>query len=151
MAGEDVGQDAGEDRFSERTTAIVQEHREHRHATISHALPRTHSFPFQFDKSVCRSYCALGTILENYTFPVMAFSKLVRYEADGFAHYGDLQQIIDDEYVVQPLSGSPFESLQPTEERTIRVKKVSRFRSKSLRIAQKLKSSHELNLATKSD
>jgi hypothetical protein len=68
----------------------------------------------------------------------MAFNKLVRYEANGTAYYGDLQGLIDNEFVVRPLAGSPFEVLQTTKEPVVRVKQVGRLRPKPLRVAHKL-------------
>jgi hypothetical protein len=43
------------------------------------------------------------------------FKKLVRFEADGAAHYGELLEARDNEYFVQGLEGSPFEQLVPTD------------------------------------
>ncbi|KAL3442485.1 fumarylacetoacetate hydrolase family protein [Aspergillus insuetus] len=42
------------------------------------------------------------------------FKKLVRFEADGAAHYGELLEARDSEYLVQRLEGSPFEELIAT-------------------------------------
>jgi hypothetical protein len=67
----------------------------------------------------------------------MAFNKLVRYEANGTAHYGDLQEIVDNEFVVRPRTGSPFEVLRTTKEPVVRVKQVGRLQPKPLRVAHK--------------
>ena len=57
----------------------------------------------------------------------MAFNKLVRYEANGAARYGDLQEIVDNDFVIRPLAGSPFKVLQTTNQPTVRVKEVGRL------------------------
>jgi hypothetical protein len=45
-----------------------------------------------------------------------AFKKLVRFSAGSQAHYGDLVAVAGHKYTVRKLKGTPFTTLEPTEE-----------------------------------
>jgi hypothetical protein len=45
----------------------------------------------------------------------MAFQKLVRFELDGKASYGDLLETTDTGYTIKKFNGNPFDGLQTTE------------------------------------
>lgn len=54
----------------------------------------------------------------------MGFSKLVRIETGGAAHYGDLISSEGGEYLVQKLSGSISSGFEADGSEPVRVKKV---------------------------